>query len=128
MKEREGNRKYFFELFGAMALYGIVLFASISIGRPMEPGLARTLLLISPMLPLGLAIWAIARHFRRVDEFVRLRSLESLSIAAGVTAGLSLTYGFLESAGFPKVTMGWVWPVMGLVWGLHSCLRCWISK
>lgn len=124
MKEREGNRKYFYELFGSMALYGIVLFGSIRFGRPMEDGLARTLLLLSPMVPLSLAIWAIARHFRRVDEFVRLRSLESLSIAAGVTAALSLTYGFLESAGFPKVTMGWVWPVMGAVWGLHACLRC----
>jgi hypothetical protein len=128
MKEREGNRKYFFELFGAMGLYGVILFASISVGRPMEPGLARTLLLISPMIPLGLAIWAIARHFRRVDEFVRLRSLESIAIAAAVTAGLSLTYSFLESAGFPKLTMGWVWPVMGFVWGAHSCLRCAFSR
>jgi hypothetical protein len=128
MKERDGNRKYFFELFSAFGLYGIVLFGSISIGRPMEPGLARTLLLVSPMLPLGLAIWAIARHFRRVDEFVRLRSLESLSIAAGATAALSLTYGFLESAGFPKISMGFVWPVMGAVWGLHVCLRCWFTR
>lgn len=123
MKEREGNRKYFIELFGSMALYAAVLFGSISFGRPMQPGLVRTLLLLSPMLPLGLAIWAIARHFMRVDEFVRLRTLESLSIAAGVTAALSLTYGFLESAGFPKVSMGWVWPVMGMIWGLHACLR-----
>jgi hypothetical protein len=128
MKEREGNRKYFIELFGAMGLNAVVLFGSISVGRPMQPGLGRTLLLLSPMIPLGLAIWAIARHFGRVDEFVRLRSLESIAVAAAVTAGLSLTYGFLESAGFPKLTMGWVWPVMGLVWGAHACLRCVFSR
>jgi hypothetical protein len=128
MKERDGNRKYFYELFGAMTLYGVVLFGSISVGRPMEPGLSRTLLLLAPMIPLALAIWAIARHFRRVDEFVRLRSLESLSIAAAVTAALSLTYGFLESAGFPKLSMGLVWPVMGAVWGVHACLRVVFSR
>ena len=53
-----------------------------------------------------------------------MRSLESIAIGAAVTAALSLTYGFLESAGFPKLSMFWVWPVMGLVWGLHACLRC----
>jgi hypothetical protein len=124
MKEREANRKYRLELFSAMAVYMLVLFGSIYIAKPMEPGTARTLLLITPVVPLMLAIWAIARHFRRMDEFMRLRSLESLAIAAAVTAGLSLTYGFLESAGFPKVSAFWVWGVMGLVWGAHACLRC----
>jgi hypothetical protein len=100
-----------------------VLFATIYIAKPMETGLARTLLLVTPIVPLMLAIWAIARHFRRMDEFLRLRSLEGLAIAAAVTAGLSLTYGFLESAGFPKLSMFWVWPVMGATWGLHTCLR-----
>ena len=94
----------------------------------MEEGLARTLLLLTPVVPLLLAVWAIARHFSRMDEFMRLRSLESLAIAAAVTAGLSLTYGFLESAGFPKLSMFWVWGVMGIIWGLHACLRCLFSR
>jgi hypothetical protein len=128
MKEREANRKYRVELFSAMAAYLLVLMGSIALAKPMEPGTVRTLLLITPIIPLALSIWAIARHFKRMDEFVRLRSLESLAIAAAVTAGLSLTYGFLESAGFPKVSMFWVWGVMGLIWGLHSSLRCVFSR
>jgi hypothetical protein len=94
----------------------------------MEDGAARTLLLLAPMIPLMLAVWAIARHFGRMDEFMRLKSLEGLAIGAAVTAALSLSYGFLESAGFPKLSMFWVWPVMGFVWGLHACLRCLISR
>ena len=124
MKEHEANRKYRLELFSAMAVYMLMLVGSIYIAKPMEPGVARTLLLITPVIPLMLAIWAIARHFRRMDEFMRLRSLESLAITAAITAGLSLTYGFLESAGFPKVSAFWVWGVMGLAWGAHACLRC----
>jgi len=128
MKEREANRKYHVELFSAMLAYLVVLMGSIALAKPMEPGAARTLLLVTPILPLALSLWAIARHFKRMDEFVRLRSLESLAIAAAATAGLSLTYGFLESAGFPKLSMFWVWGVMGLIWGLHSCLRCVFSR
>ena len=124
MKEREGNRKYRLELFSAMAAYMLVLFGSISIAKGMDENLARTLLLITPIIPLMLAVWAIARHFRRMDEYMRLRSLESIAIGAAVTCALSLTYGFLESAGFPKLSMFWVWPVMGFAWGLHACLRC----
>jgi hypothetical protein len=128
MKEREANRKYQVELFSAMLAYLLVLMGSIALAEPMEPGTMRTLLLVTPIIPLALSIWAIARHFKRMDEFVRLRSLESLAIAAAVTAGLSLTYGFLESAGFPKLSMFWVWGVMGLIWGAHSCLRCVFSR
>ena len=128
MKEREANQKYRLELFSAMLAYLLVLVGSIMLAKPMDSGTARTLLLISPVVPLMLAVWAIARHFRRMDEFLRMRSLESLAIAAAITAGLSLTYGFLESAGFPKLSMFWVWGVMGLVWGAHACLRCVLSR
>ena len=122
MKEREATSKYMVELFSAMGLYMAVLFASITVAKEMEPGTARTLLLLTPMVPVLLAVWAIARQFGRMDEFVRLRSLEGMAVAFGVTAGLSLTYGFLESAGFPKISMFWVWPVMGASWGLYAML------
>jgi hypothetical protein len=123
MLERDARKKYQLELGGAMVLYVGVLFGSIYVARPMDASTARTILLLSPMIPLLLAIWAIARQFRRMDEFVRLRTLEGLAIGAAVTAALSLTYGFLESAGFPKLSMFWVWPVMGFVWGLAACAR-----
>jgi hypothetical protein len=123
MLEREGKRKYFREIFGAFTLYGIVLFGANTLAGSMEPGAPRTLLLVSPMIPLLLAAWAIVRHLRRVDEFVRLRTLESIGVAAGITACWTLTYSFLEGAGFPRLGLGWVWIVMGAVWGLDACLR-----
>ena len=128
MKEREANRQYRLELFAAMIAYMLVLIGSIYLAKGMDPGTARTILLITPVVPLMLAVWAIARHFRRMDEFVRLRSLEGLGVAAAVTAGLSITYGFLESAGFPRLSMFWVWGVMGMVWGVVTKLRCVLSR
>jgi hypothetical protein len=124
MLEREAKRKYQIELAAAMVLYVLVLLASIYLGKRMEPGVLRTLVLVSPAVPMFLSVWVIARQFGRMDEFIRMRSLESLSIAAAITAGLALTYGFLESAGFPHLSMFWVWGVMGLAWGAHAGLRC----
>ena len=83
MKEREGNRRYKLELGGAMLLYMVTLFVAIASASPWKPGLLRTLVLGSPILPMLLTVWAIARHFRRMDEFLRLRSLESLARGSG---------------------------------------------
>jgi hypothetical protein len=128
MKEKEDNRRYKTELGVSLALYMLALLGSLYYAKSMDEGMARTLFLLLPVIPMALCVWAIARHFGRMDEYLRLRSLEGLAVAAAVTAGLSVTYGFLESAGFPKVTMFWVWTVMGFVWGAHACLRCLISR
>lgn len=124
MLEREATRKYFWEMTLSMLLYVAVLTGSLFVAKRMDPSVLRTLIVISPTIPIFITVWVIARQFGRMDEFVRLRSLESIAIAAAVTAGLALTYGFLESAGFPRLSMFWVWGVMGLVWGVHSKLRC----
>jgi|SRR5215831_14288983 len=123
MREKEANRKYFKELFGSLAVYIAVLFGSIYLAKTLAPSPLRTAVVLLPMIPIMLAVWAIARHFRRMDEYVRLASLEAIAIAAGVTAGWTLTYGFLEGAGFPRLSMFWVWPVMGAVWGVVACTR-----
>jgi hypothetical protein len=128
MREREALKRYRLELGVAMVVYAAVLVASIHFGRPMPAGTARTLLLLSPAIPLVFAIWAIVRQFGRMDEFVRLRTLESFAIAGAVTAAVTFTYGFLEGMGFPKLSMFWVWPLQGSVWFLVACGRCLVSR
>jgi hypothetical protein len=123
MREREAAKLYRRELFGAMIVYMAILFSAMYVGKRMDEGLARTLVLVSPMIGFMLAVWAIARHLRRIDEYMRMLVLEGLAIAAGVTAGLSFTYGFLEGAGYPKLSMFSVWPVMGAVWGVVCMVR-----
>jgi hypothetical protein len=128
MLEREAKRKYFWELGLSMLLYAALLMVSLRVVKDMDPGLLRTLIVLTPAIAVFLTVWVIARQFGRMDEFVRLRSLESIAVAAAVTAGLSLTYGFLESAGFPRLSMFWVWGIMGFTWGMHTCLRRFFSK
>jgi hypothetical protein len=118
MSQKTKNLQYYKELMGALLLYAIVLSAALTLGQRMSPGVAQTALYVSPMLPFLLAVWAIVRQIHRSDEFIRKTTLEHLAIAAAVTAGWTFTYGFLENAGYPRLSMFTVWPVMGAVLGV----------
>jgi hypothetical protein len=62
-------------------------------------------------------------YLTQADELQRRVHLTSLSLAAGVTAFLTLTYGFLEDfAGFPHIPAWWTFVLIDLVWGASSCL------
>jgi hypothetical protein len=128
MHEKQVARHYRSELAVAIAVYVVLLVGSIRLGRPMPDGLARTLVLLSPMIGFGLMIRAIVRHLARVDEYVRARLLESISLAAALTAALSFTYGFLETVGYPKLSMFSVWMVMAASFGLVNCTRAWRER
>jgi hypothetical protein len=116
---------YFRELTGAVVLYAVVLAIALLAGQAMSPGWGRTLVMVSPMAPSLLTVWVVARQIGRVDEFVRLSTLQGIAVAAAVTAGWTFTYGFLENAGFPRLSMFTIWPVMGAVWGLTACVQAW---
>ncbi|ATQ77285.1 hypothetical protein CR152_24280 [Massilia violaceinigra] len=123
MHEKIIGRRYLRELFGAIGIYALILTAAIVYGRTLAEGPARTLVLASPVIGVALAVWAIVRHMRRVDEFIRQSTLENLGIAAALTAALTLTYGFLETAGFPRLSMFTVWPLMGACWLVTGLVR-----
>lgn len=128
MHEKRVGRAYMREMMGALVLYTVLLLAAIRWGRPMDEGLARTLVLLSPMIGFGMALWAIARHVARVDEYIRRFLLESLALGAGITAGLTFTYGFLETAGFPRLSMFVVWCVLCGSTGIICVVRRWLER
>lgn len=117
------NLRYLVEMLAGFLFYAVVLVVSIDVGRPLHAGLERTLIEVSPMIPVLVVIAVIARHFRRLDEYIRLKMLESMAIAFAVTAGWTFTYGFLENSGFPRLSMFTVWEVMGPVWAFTSIFR-----
>jgi hypothetical protein len=123
MYEKRIKNAYFREMFGAVLLYTVLLVLALRVGKPMPEGALRTLLLVSPMIGFGAMLWAIARHIGRVDEYIRRLLLESVSLGAGITAGLTFTYGFLENAGFPRLSMFSVWIVLCVATMLACALR-----
>jgi hypothetical protein len=123
MHEKSVNRTYLLEMAGAMTLYSVMLVASIKLGRPMAESALRTAFMLSPMLGFFGMVWAIARHLKRVDEYIRQFTLENIGIAAAVTAGASFTYGFMENTGFDKLSMFTVWFVLCGTWGAATIVR-----
>jgi len=120
MNQQQAKRRYFKELGFSMALYAVLLAGALRLSLDMQPGALRTVVLLTPMLAFLLALRAVVRAVRQSDEFIRKTTLEHLAIAAAVTAGVTFTYGFLEIAGFPKLSMFVVWPLMGGVWALTT--------
>lgn len=120
MNQHQAKRRYFKELGIALAMYVVLLAGALRLSLDMPSGVLRTVVLLTPMLAFLLALRAVVRAVRRSDEFIRKTTLEHLAIAAAVTAGVTFTYGFLEIAGFPKLSMFVVWPLMGGVWALTT--------
>ena len=112
MHEKNVARSYRKELFVSVGVYTLLLLGSIHYGRPLPEGVLRTVVLLSPIIGFGLMIRALARHVARVDEYVRARLLEAIALAAAITCALSFSYGFLETAGYPKLSMFSVWMTM----------------
>ena len=117
MREKEAGRLYLIEMFSGLAIYMLLLVAALRYAPGVADPALRTAFMVSPMIGFGLALWAIVRQFVRMDEYMHLRQLQAIAIAAAVTAGWTFTYGFLENVGYPKLSMFTVWPVMGAVWG-----------
>jgi hypothetical protein len=128
MHEQKVARMYLREFFGALAIYSVMVVLTIMYGRGMPEGFVRTLVLASPMIGFLLMTWAAARQIKRVDEYIRQFVLENLSIAAAITAGVTFTYGFLETAGYPQLSMFYVLMVMAAAWALTSFVRAWLNR
>ena len=121
--EKRTGKVYLREMLGALLAYVVLLVASIRFGRPLDDGVLRTVVLLSPMVGFCLMLWAIARHLGRLDEYLRRNLLESFALAAALTAGLTFSYGFLETAGYPRLSMFSVWMVLAACTGLVTTVR-----
>lgn len=128
MKQQQVLRRYQREMLLALALYAVLLICSIKFARPLPDSLLRTALLASPMLAFLGAIWAIARHVSGIDEYQRQFLLETWAIAAALTAAATFSYGFLETAGFPKISMFSVWMIMCGAWAVVCMVRCALKR
>lgn len=123
--ECKAAARYLRELFGSIAIYIALLVPSVTYGPAMEPGPLKTVALTCPMIGFLLMIWAVARQVGRMDEYQRIVMLETFALAAAITAAVTFTYGFMENAGYPRMSSFWVWGVMGSAWLGIGLFRRW---
>ncbi|MBC3909793.1 hypothetical protein [Undibacterium umbellatum] len=128
MREKQAKALYFRELFATLGLYCLFVSVSSIYADSVQAGPLRSLLIASPILPALLMVWTIIRQFQRMDEYVRIWSLENLGMGAAFTAAFSLSYGFMEITGFPRLSMFATWSLIMGSWGVITCLRSWKEK
>ena len=111
-------RKYLIEFSGAMTLYMMVLFATIGRVDDAEPGLTKLALALAPVVPLGLAFWAIMRQYNRGDELMKRMAREAFAMGAMIFGWIIIIWGFAEIGGAPRIPMIFVGPLLLGLWGL----------
>jgi hypothetical protein len=120
---KAAERTYVVEMAIAAAAYVGLLY----VRRPLlavtsDPALGVAIKL-APILPVYLIALAVWRHYRRIDEYARLKLLEALALAGGFTALISTTYIILEDVGLPHLDLLWTMPLFGVSWAAASFLR-----
>ncbi|MHC8327606.1 hypothetical protein [Pseudomonas sp. LB1P83] len=120
-------KRYYYEMGAGLALYSVVLMASIFLLLRIQEAsiVLRTVITLTPVIPAALICWAVVRQLRRLDEMHLRIQFEALGFAFAASALLTFSYGFLENVGAPHLPWLWVWPVMGLMWiiGLQVARR-----
>ena len=112
------QRRYLLEFGGSMLAYAVILPACILFLNAHPDSSWRIPMALVPVIPLVLALIAVIRGIRRLDEMQRRIQLEAVAFAfcAGILG--SISYGFLENVGFPPIN--WMWNGVGMIvlWGL----------
>ena len=114
--------RYLREFLPAMAGYVVTLFLSVwLLKRVDEPGL-RALIALLPVPAIGMALRAIIRYIRDVDELQQRIELEAVSFAAAFVSMVYIAGGFLQLAKVIDIPSGvamiWVFPLICASYGL----------
>lgn len=99
-------------------IYILILLPSLTFTEQHLDSSWRFVVAVLPMIPLVFIARETVKHLARMDELHRRIQLTSLAMTVLITALVTLTYGFLERAGFPRVSVLWVWPFMAAIWAV----------
>jgi hypothetical protein len=118
-------RRYFIEFNGAMLLYLATVIGRVYTAPLVSDPALKTLVILSPILPVFLAAFAALRFYRGIDEYHRLQILESFAFAACAAGVITISWNFLEDVGFPHLSIAYAWPIIAAVWGIGMLYFGW---
>ena len=113
-------RAYTIQFISAMVAYVILLIISIYVLQANPTAPWRGAVAVLPAVPTVLALLIFIRFLGQMDELQRRIQFDAVAFAAGATAILTFTWGLLENAGFPHISLIWVLPLMAALWGIAT--------
>jgi hypothetical protein len=116
------RNRYLREFLPAMAGYVVTVFLSAWLLKRVDGPGVRALIALLPVPALGLALRAIIRYIRDVDELQQRIELEAVSFATAFVSIVYIAGGFLQLAKVIDIPSGvamiWVFPLVCLSYGL----------
>jgi hypothetical protein len=116
----QARKRYLREVFLATVLYLIVLQASVYALNHGVTGFLKYVVAFVPAIPVVGIFAAIVRWLRAADEYQRQTTITGMAIAGGATALITVTYGFLENAGLPPMSVWISWLIFMSIWGIAT--------
>lgn len=110
------TKRFLVEFIVILLVYICCVVVSSSSVRSMPDGAAKIALALLPAIPMVAMAVSIIRRLNSMDELGRKIQLEALAVAFVCTALTTFSYGFLETAGLPRLSAFMVWPIMGGIW------------
>ena len=119
--DRRRSRAYAHDFWPGMAGYLVLLSAAVIWGDLDGDSPWRYAWAVLPALPAALAVRAVVRHVRRIDDYQRLLLLQGLAAGFAVAMVTALTLGLLGAAGLETGAAGWIVYGAGMLgWGIAS--------
>lgn len=114
--------RYLLEGGMAMLTYVLALMGSLWLLKRIDPVPLRAAVALLPLLPIVIALLAMARYLRALDELQQRIELVSLAVASGFVSLLYMAGGLLQSARLIEIAardaMIWVFPLICAVYGV----------
>lgn len=113
-------KHYALQVLGLMAVYTVLLVLSIRLLEQFPGGPWRIPAAVLPAVPLLFVVWSAVRFVSKMDEMQKSVHTEAVTFSFLTTAVVALTYGFLENAGLPRVSVLYVPVLMCFLWGIGA--------
>lgn len=95
---RRIDRRHLRVMLPAFLAYMVLVLYVLPLGVHMAASWAKALLVLSPMLPVLLIAWGVARFVNRCDELERRQHLEAAGVAVLVVGTVAMSLGLLAAA------------------------------
>jgi hypothetical protein len=119
---KTAGRSYLAEFTVTMGLYVLAILARPWLLAHTGNDTLATLIKVMPAVPIWLTFAVVWRYYLRIDEFDRLKFLQTLAISFGIGSCALVTYSFLADAGLPPLALTWAWPTLAASWGITTAI------
>lgn len=114
------QRRYTVQFVLLMVCYVVVLCISLKLIPAVSNHWLRVFIALTPVIPIAFILIAFIKLFSRIDELSRRVHLEAAALAAGVTALLAVTCGFLQNVGMPVLNGFWTFGAIDVLYTVFA--------